>query len=322
MRIGPFVLAASVFVLPSLAMAQDNAGEPRAKSSVLLPAQTVAWRNYVTVPDGPCGPPMSVQADCYVGSRPCGPLRPVCFLHRVGRMLDCLIPCNLCCKSGCGSHGCILGGKLGCNVCCGGSSCAAPSCSSCASSCVHPCGSVFDSCCQPSCSAPTCGAPTCGAPSCSCTTGGHCHGCSSTVPATKVPALSDPFQDDPLPPKPTAHPATEVRRIPAHSARPVSARSATAQPRVTAAPPARTSPYKIVSAPQASTPRTSRQAISTPATSVRKSSEQSVLRRASAEQTYNEPATLKVDRQRTQPIVRSQSPEADAAYEIPANPLR
>jgi hypothetical protein len=150
---------------------------------------------------------------------------------------------------------------------------------------------VFDNCCTPSC-----------------TTGGHCHGCSSALPG-----ISDPFQDDPLPPKPTARPATEVRRAAPQPARPVAARA-----RVTTAAAAKpASPYKIVAAPQAMQSRAvSRTALATAA----KKSSQSVLRQTSAEQNFYEPAPIKVDRSRVTPIVRSQSPEVED--EVPVNPLR
>src|SRR4029079_11796750 len=113
MRLRTF-LSACFLMLPAFGAAQaqtqsylgDHELEPR---SVIRPATTNMWRNYVTVPDGPCGYPMAVQADCFNPStRPCGPLHPICFSKRVGRMLDCLIPCNLCCSGGC--HGGGIGG--------------------------------------------------------------------------------------------------------------------------------------------------------------------------------------------------------------------
>jgi hypothetical protein len=302
MRLGALLMVACT-LLPAIAAAQDyRTGARTASSSVLRPASTVGWRNYVAVPDGPCGHPVAVQTDCYVNCRPCGPLRPFCFLHRVGRMLDCLIPCNLCCRSGCGgcggggcggcgpggcgspqaNHGCLLGGrKYGCNVCCGAPACGGGGCG-----CAHPCGSAFESCCTPAC-----------------TTGGTCHGCSSALPGIN----SDPFIDDPLPmpPKPTAESATEVRRAPARPARPTAA-----QPRVTTTTaPKPQSPYKIVRATN-----------NPPARQTAPTTSQSVLRRASAEQYSSEPATLKADQRRAAPIVRSQSP--DEASDVPANPLR
>ena len=296
MRWGTLLSIASMLALVSLASAQEYAGRTtRAPSSVLRPANTVAWRNHAVVPDGPCGHPMTVQTDCYDVCRPCGPLRPFCFLHRVGRMLDCLIPCNLCCKQGCGgcgSHGCVLGGrKLGhCKVCCG-----APSCGGCASACVHPCGSAFESCCTPAG-----------------TTGGHCYGCSSALPG-----LSDPFQDDPMPPKPTPESATEVRRVPVKPARPVAAPS-----RPSTAATQKASPYKIVAGPATTPARQVNRPAAASNTAAKKSTSQSVLRRASAEQSTREPAPLKVDHARTAPIIRSQSPDAASSSDVPSNPLR
>jgi hypothetical protein len=265
MRLGALILTAAA-LLPTIAAAQNYA--PRTTGgSVLRPAQTVAWRNYVTAPDGPCGPPMSVQTDCYVNCRPCGPFRPICFLKRVGRMLDCLIPCNLCCNKSCGGgcgspcgggplHGCILGGrKYGCNVCC-----STPVASGCGcNSCAHPCGSAFASCCKPSCTT-SCSTP--------CTTGGHCHGCSSALPG-----LSDPFIDDPAlpkaseesPPKPTAESATEVRRIPARPSRTVAApaRHVTA-PRPIPTPARHVAAPRQVSAPRPVAPPARMTTVSTP----------------------------------------------------------
>lgn len=119
MKSGMGLALAGLLAWPAIAAAQGMGGT-QGPTSVIRPAGYV-WRNYVTVPDGPCGPPMSVQADCYVPCRPCGPLHPFCFVHRVGRMLSCLLPCNLCCHRGCcGLHGCVLGGRWGgCGVCCG-----------------------------------------------------------------------------------------------------------------------------------------------------------------------------------------------------------
>jgi hypothetical protein len=93
----------------------------------------------------------------------------------------------------------------------------------------------------------------------------------------------------------------------------------TAPSRVTTAATKPASPYKIVAAPAANPRHVSRPAAST---TVKQPTSQSVLRRASAEQTYKEPAALKVDHSRTAPIIRSQSPETDASYDVPANPLR
>jgi hypothetical protein len=200
MRLGAYILAASLFLLPAALTAQEYAGTNlQAPRSVLRPAATVAWRNYVAVPDGPCGCAMSVEADCYNDCpHRCNPVR---FLRRVGRMLDCLVPCNLCCpRGGCGLlHG-PHPGK--CSICCGvacSGDCGGGNLHS--NCCPNPCGSAF--------------API--APSCGC--GGACHTCSSALPG-----FGDPFIDDPtppMPPIPTSQPATEVRRAPAPRTLPV-----------------------------------------------------------------------------------------------------
>jgi hypothetical protein len=321
MRFGLVVTAACVFILPAIAGAQTypgSGGVSRSPGSVIRPAPTAGWRNYVSVPDGPCGYPMSVEADCYNSCRPCGPLHPVCFIRRVGRMLDCLLPCNMCCRGGGGGglfHGCLLGGRTWghCSVCCGGGgACGGGGCGGCGGGawvgggcggndgCPNPCGSAF--------------APCCSTPSC--TTGGHCHGCSSALPG-----LSDPFQDDPLPPTPTAQPA-EVRQSVMKKSQ-----TAAARPQTKPATSPRTSPYKIVGAPAtvAYVPRSGSRAETTgmaTGSHTRKATGESVLRRASAEQETAEPGQFQIDYGRTAPIVRSQSPDDAADYAIPHNPLR
>src|SRR4051812_7864848 len=217
MRFGIFVVAACAISWPAGIMAQTYSGRMSASQteSVIRPAPTDAWRNYVTVPDGPCGYPMSVQADCYngCGGGGCCCFRPLVFLHRVGRMLDCLLPCNLCCRGcgggGCGGcgHGCILGGRTWghCSVCCGGAGGAygtggygpgvmGGDCG------VNPCGSAF-------------------APS----IGGHCTGCSSVVPGGNDTII----QGSSLP-MPTATPAPEVRRAPTYRTQPARYQGASA----------------------------------------------------------------------------------------------
>jgi hypothetical protein len=99
--------------------------------------------------------------------------------------------------------------------------------------------------------------------------------------------------------------------------RPRPARPVAAPSRVTTAAVQKpASPYKIVSGPAAMPSRTA----SPPARTNVKKPSTSVLRQASAEQNYNEPAEFKVDRTRSTPIVRSQSPETE--LEVPVNPLR
>jgi hypothetical protein len=300
MRFGAFVFVSCATILPAIATAQTYSGNPsRSDRSVIRPAETVAWRNYVTVPDGPCGPPMPIQADTYEVCRPCGPLHPICFIHRVGQMLDCLLPCNMCCRGGggCGLfHGCCLGGRCGDQGACG---CGGQACQ------PNPCGSAF--------------APCCGGPSC--TTVGLRNSCSSAVPA-----LSDPFRDDP--PTPIAHPA-EVRRGVTYKTHAMVSRPP-AKPIVQAKPAApakpvvlqRTSPYKIVSPPAdlSFQPKPS-DAMSGNSHPRKSTAPTSVLRRASADET-GEPRPLPMDSRGALPIIRSQSPDDEVDDAIPLNPLR
>ncbi len=350
------ILTACLLVLSGFAavQAQTYLGEhDKEPPSVIRPASTTMWRNYVTVPDGPCGCPMSVQADCYNPTcKPCGPLHPVCFSKRVVRMLDCVLPCNLCCGGGHGLFGGCLGGKTwgNCSVCCGGSACGScgGGCNSCGPSyasgcCPNPAGSVFDNvpCCNNfSCGKPCCGGPSCTSPNCtstSCTSGGHCIGCSD---AAAPPGLTNPFLDDPLPqppaPRPTSSTPTEVRRAPTSRLKPVSAAAAAKEP-VASAPQA--SPYKIVSKPGAAAPPAKPAIMSkpaAPATSSRRRIAQTpaveeirvaapakpALRAASAESPVNEPAPHRINHAQTAPISRSQAAEYTAGGEVPSNPLR
>jgi hypothetical protein len=304
MRLGAFILLATTFALPAVMTAQDYsaaANRQRATSNVLRPAETVAWRNYVTVPDGPCGCPMSVEADCYNEHCPhCNPFR---FLRRVGRMLDCLKPCNLCCATG--GCGLIHGGKPGhCSICCG------VACSGCGG-----CGQCGSGGCQSGCCPNPCGSAFSAIPSCTC--GGHCHGCSSALPA-----LNDPFVDDPPLPKPTSEPSSEVRRTPAPRVRNTGSHTAANAP----APAPRPTPYKVVNAngtavqtatrPESNQRPAARSASKQPASAT----SQSVLRRASAEEA-KEPAPLFIDRSTATPINQSSKPDR-TEYAVPSNPLR
>ena len=303
MRLGDYIIAANVIVasfLPAAISAQEySARNQRSTSTILRPAQTVAWRNYVTVPDGPCGCPMSVEADCY---NPCP--HPV-FSKRLIRMFDCLLPCNLCCGTGgCGLlHGCKPGK---CSICCGVACSGDGGCGSCSHSncCPNPCGSAF--------------APV--APSCGC--GHHCtSSCCTPSCSSALPALSDPFTDDPPLPRPTSEPATEVRRAPAPRSQPVTRRAAPAPP---PAPAPRPSPYKIAKAPGNVSPmaKPAGQASAPPAPAAspkRSPPDQSVLRRASAEEESVEPAPLFIDHSTATPINRSSAQRHSAA---PSNPLR
>jgi hypothetical protein len=307
MRTRGILCAICLFAWPALASAQgyDASGysESGGQHSVIRPAG-YGWRNSVTVPDGPCGCAMEVRADCYNVCRPCG-LAPLCFLKRVARTLDCLLPCNLCHGHGYRTgplHGCVLGNRFGCGAgCCGGC-------------CPNPAGSCFaDVSCgvQPGC------------------------GCEGGAP---IPQLSDPFQDDPLPPTP--QPAREVRRAPPSSPtrsvmmppqrtagqaapRPAAAprrETVQAAPRPSTAPrqaaPARAaSPYKITTA--------GHETSSTRASTSRGPARQPALRQAAHERQLAEPAPHWIDQSQARPIIRSQSPPETAEdLEIPYNPLR
>jgi hypothetical protein len=128
MRYRALLVAVVLAALPVVASAQYGPGVPRSPSIV---RQAGAWDNYMYVPDGHCGCAMPVRCNNYANCcHTCG-IHPVCWLKRMGRMLDCLLPCNLC---GCG------GGPFGCH------------CGSCGS-----CSSYGGAEYSPGC--PTCGAP-------------------------------------------------------------------------------------------------------------------------------------------------------------------
>jgi hypothetical protein len=323
MRIGTLLVLACGLACPCVGSGQEvfPSFGPASSPSVIRPAPTVAFRNYVTVPDGPCGYPMAVEADCYQVCRPCGPLHPICFLHRVGRMLDVFLPCNMCCRGG----GCGLFNRAGhqpwghCSVCCGGGAGAGAGCGGCGGlfglgllggrhgcgggcgggGCVNPAGSVFDSCSIPSC-----------------TTGGHCYGCSSALPG-----FENPFIDDPVPPKAEAQPAKEVRRSMPQRQHTAAATPVRQSSPITAA--AAQSPYKIIAPEPNSTAASASQRQTAPSVApTRKAATQSVLRRASAEEEIREPVRLPAYRQVAAPIIRSQSPEYQISDEVPTNPLR
>jgi hypothetical protein len=310
MRLSVFAFASCAAIMTAVAAGQEYSGSTsQASTSVLRPAATVAWRNYAAVPDGPCGHPMSVQADCYDVCRPCGPLHPICFVRRVTRMLDCLLPCNLCCGSGGGGcglfHGCRLGGRNWghCGMCCGGGG-GGVGCGRASGCCPNPCGSAFaDVPC-----------------------GGHSYGCTSTVPS-----FTDPFIDDPLPPTPTAQPVEASHAAPRKLQPPATHTRTVVPQRPVPSPPSRTaavqpasrSPYKVISDP---TPSSAARVINrnggTTSASSRQQSSPSVLRRTSAEEPSYEPAPLNVDPSHAAPIIRSQSPDETADYSVPRNPLR
>jgi hypothetical protein len=144
----------------------------------------------------------------------------VCCLKKMGRMLDCLVPCNKC-GHGCGGHGCGHGCGLFGGYCkphlfthkgCGG----------------------CKSCCEPACGEPC---PTCSTP-----VGG--------------PGPTNPFRDDPEPPAPLPEPAQDARAHPlwkktpaAQTATPTSAQQTStpaSTPNIPAPPPAGSgTPYKV-----------------------------------------------------------------------------
>ena len=118
---------AALLAVPAIAAAQSyGTNSPSRSPTIIQPVGYEGWRNYVAVPDGPCGCAMPVRSDCYNDccQRCC--FRPICLLKTIHRALDCLLPCNKCC-GGCLAHGCVLGGRC-CNSCgpCGSSCC--PSC--------------------------------------------------------------------------------------------------------------------------------------------------------------------------------------------------
>jgi hypothetical protein len=316
MRRGALVFATCLIVLPVVASAQvtnsylgRNYTPP---DTVIRPAAMDGWRNYVTVPDGPCGYPMAVQADCYTGcGGGCGCCGgPLVFLHRCKlAILSCLLPCNMCCRGGCGgggcggcdgcgggpAHGCLLGGRTWghCGVCCGGPigggrMGGGPMGGGCGC-CPNPCGSAFSP-----------------------AYGGHCSGCGGGMRPGGIPAGGDVMTEDALPapiptPQPSASPATKPTSMQA--------------PEVRRRQPSRTQPAHF-QLPENTTSRTrSNSAPSVSPASANSPSSQSVLRKASAEQ-LAEPSPLFIDLPAAKPIVRSQSPESVADASIPQNPLR
>jgi hypothetical protein len=122
MRFCAAFVAALVAMLPAAAFAQYGYGTPRSPSVI---RQAGGWENYMHVPDGHCGCPMPVRCNDYHHCcNTCG-LRPVCWLKRFGRMLDCLLPCNCCHGLGCGhcggcggcGHSWETGHAVGCQSC-------------------------------------------------------------------------------------------------------------------------------------------------------------------------------------------------------------
>src|SRR5687768_9400672 len=107
MKVLTVVVGIVAAILPVIGLAQEYHGSGSRGESVIRPAGH--WQNYMHVPDGHCGCPTPVRCGDYTECcRPCA-LNPCCFFKRVGRMLDCLLPCNKCCGGGCligDCHGC------------------------------------------------------------------------------------------------------------------------------------------------------------------------------------------------------------------------
>ena len=124
MKLRSSLLAVCLLALPAIAWGPNAWGQSYAQPAdhSIIRQTGYGWRNEVVVPDGHCGCDMPVRAGCY--DQPCCfrcGLRPLCFLQRVHRMLDCLLPCKRCCCGPLG--GCLLGGRCGgcCETaCCGG----------------------------------------------------------------------------------------------------------------------------------------------------------------------------------------------------------
>jgi hypothetical protein len=107
MRVLTALLGLVMVGLPAIGLSQETFQRGPQSQSVIRTAGH--WDNYMHVPDGHCGCPMPVRCNDYTECcRPCG-IRPICFLKRVGRMLDCLLPCNKC-RGG----GCLIGDCHGC----------------------------------------------------------------------------------------------------------------------------------------------------------------------------------------------------------------
>jgi hypothetical protein len=142
----------AVLLLPAVAFSQSHAPAATTRS-VLKPADQVEWAGYTStgytggtvVGDySCCNKPIGCSTGVCMGYDNCCPrIGPLCFIKRVGRMLDCLLPCNKCCTSEpfclfghCKPHlfaGGHCGGcrKMGCSSCTTG-------CSSCSSPSGHP----------------------------------------------------------------------------------------------------------------------------------------------------------------------------------------
>lgn len=177
---------------PAAAQYSGQARTAAATRSVLKQPDQVEWADYHvgTV----AGPGISGCPDahvtcstgvCYGYDNCCCRPHLLCCLKKIGRMLDCLLPCHKCCPNecafgacrphlfdcghcgGCGLFGC--GHRGGCGHCGGG--------------------------CGPSCSSPI-----------------------------GYPGVTDPFIDDPIPPRPMPEPARDVRHRPTPAPTPYAVR--------------------------------------------------------------------------------------------------
>lgn len=277
-------LAAAFFCLlslPALALGQ-YAADP-GEQSIVRPAG-YGWRNNVTVPVG-CGCSAPVRADCY--DQPCCfrcGLHPICFLQRVHRMLDCLLPCHTCGTCcGCGPlGGCLLGGRCGGCACNGCSSCCSPNCG---------------------CSSGMPGLPGLSDP-------------FLDDPVPPKPAVDTGTQVRLQPQRPQPMPLSSNRISPTASSPRTPWKVTTGGAAPASRPVARPMPRPshTAAATQQYSGMTVTARPATPKPKLAQPAEQSVLRRTSAE----EPAPLQIEAAR--PIVRSQSPDDEEA--VPFNPLR
>lgn len=137
------LVIAAASVAPAAAQYSGSPRSATATRSVLKQPDHVEWADYhVGTVAGPgiSGCP-EAHVTCSTGvcygydNCCCRPL--LCTIKRIGRMLDCLLPCNKCCNGGCLFSGRCCGPHLFHRGCCGGydgcgidAGCAAPSCSS------------------------------------------------------------------------------------------------------------------------------------------------------------------------------------------------
>ena len=289
MRTSIALLGLLLTSLPALAFGQEYGQEyiergPRSASVI----QTAGhWGNYMSVPDGHCGCPMPVRCDDYTECcRPCG-VRPFCFLKRVGRMLDYLLPCNKCCGGGC-----LIGD-------------------------CHGCG-WFKSRCPKNCSycdhSPSCGSVC---PSCD-----HGIGPAMSDPFLDDPPLPPSTSASPMPPIPSPSDDTGFRHGPVR-AQPYNL-SRNRAPHHAAgmnlSTPRNQTPAPIVRPQEAATPRRKAKVANAAPAEGAKAIGESVLRRTSFEaeaaEASHEPARL------SQPAAEPINSNLWDGYEVPVNPLR